>query len=399
MTAGRRLTPGLLAALGFITAVGPFAVDMYLPSFTQIGTDLAAPASSVQLTLTAFLIGIGVGQLILGPLSDRFGRRPVLVIALAVFAASGVAMAFTPTVEVFIALRLVQGLTGAAGMMLARAIAVDLSEGETAVRALSLIAMLVGLGPLIAPPIGGAVAAIAGWRGVLGVLAAISVAMFVLAVAVVPESLPPEKRHAGGVASAFARYGTLLRDGGVRGYVTVFAFGFAAMMAYISASPFVGQTVLRMPPLVYAFGFAAGAAGIVLSNLVNARVAPRVGVRRMLLVGVALSIVASVGLAVLALTGALQPATFILCAFVLTSATGLIMSNASALALARAAAARGAGAALLGSSQFLVGAIASPLVGLWGEDTAVPMALVALVASAVAAVVVLLTRPRPLPAA
>lgn len=152
MTAGRRLTPGLLAALGFITAVGPFAVDMYLPSFTQIGTELAAPASSVQLTLTAFLIGIGVGQLILGPLSDRFGRRPVLVIALAVFAASGVAMAFTPTVEVFIALRLVQGLTGAAGMMLARAIAVDLSEGETAVRALSLIAMLVGLGPLIAPP-------------------------------------------------------------------------------------------------------------------------------------------------------------------------------------------------------------------------------------------------------
>lgn len=259
--------------------------------------------------------------------------------------------------------------------------------------------MLVGLGPLIAPPIGGAVAAIAGWRGVLGVLAAISVAMFVLAVAVVPESLPPEKRHAGGVAGAFARYGTLLRDGGVRGYVTVFAFGFAAMMAYISASPFVGQTVLRMPPLVYAFGFAAGAAGIVLSNLVNARVAPRVGVRRMLLVGVALSVVASVALAVLALTGALQPATFILCAFVLTSATGLIMSNASALALARAAAARGAGAALLGSSQFLVGAIASPLVGLWGEDTAVPMALVALVASAVAAVVVLLTRPRPLPAA
>jgi DHA1 family bicyclomycin/chloramphenicol resistance-like MFS transporter len=385
-----RLTPGLLAALGFLAGIGPLATDMYLASFTDISTEFDAPASVVQLTLTGFLVGICLGQLFLGPLSDRFGRRVVLLSALTVFAASGVAVTLSVSVEMFILLRVVQGFSGAAGIVVARAIAADLSTGKTAVRALSLIAMVGALGPLIAPPIGGVVASVAGWRGVLALLAAASVAMLVVTAVVVPESLPPERRHSGGVGSAFAAFGGLLRDGAFVFYVVAFATGFAAMLAYISASPFVGQRVLGMTPVLYALSFGAGGAALVIANLLNARLAPRVGSRRMLLLGLSLTSAAAVALVALTLTGTLAIGSFIACAFVLTGGTGFTMSNTSALALARADAARGAGSALLGSTQFLVGAIASPIVGLWGEDTAVPMALVSVVCVAVAAAAVTL---------
>lgn len=376
------LTPGLLAALGFVSAVGPFATDMYLASFTDIAQDLGTVASSVQLTLTAFLIGIGTGQLVLGPLSDRWGRRPVLLSALAVFALSGAATVFSPTIGVFIALRFVQGFSGAAGVVVARAIAADLSRGADTVRALSLIATVVGLGPLLAPPIGGIVATLWGWRGVLAVLAAVSVAMLLVAALVIPESLPRSQRHAGGLGSTFRTLGGLLRDGGLTAYVLAFALAFATMMSYIAASPFVGQSVLGMSPLVYSLGFAAGAAALLLANLANARLAPRFGARRMLFVGTTLLLAASAALTALVVFDLLAPWSFIACAFAVTAGTGFTMSNASALALARSGHARGSGSALLGASQFLLGGLVSPLVGLWGEHTALPMAITMTVAAA-----------------
>ncbi|SJM56166.1 multidrug effflux MFS transporter [Gulosibacter sp. 10] len=382
-----RLTAGLLGVLGFIAAVGPFATDMYLSSFTEIATELGTGPAPVQLTLTAFLIGMSVGQLFNGPLSDRFGRRPVLLVALGVFAAASIAMVFSPAIEAFVALRLVQGLAGSAGVVIARAIATDLSAGDTAVRALSLIAMVTALGPLVAPPIGGAIATWIGWRGVLAALAVVALAMLLLALLRVPESHPPEERPPGRRLDAFRRFGGLLRDGAFTSFALAFAFGFAAMMSYISASPFVGQRVLGMSGLEYSFSFAAAGAALVLANLSNARLAPRFGVRRMLAVGIAAVLAAGVGFAALSITGALSPASFVPCAFVLTAGTGYPMANASALALARTVqASRGAGSALVGASQFAFGALASPLVGLWGERTAVPMALCVLVAGAVSAV-------------
>ena len=385
MSGAPRLTSGLVATLGFLAAVGPFATDMYLASFTEIAADLGSSASAVQLTLTAFLLGIGAGQLLLGPLSDRFGRRPVMVLSMGVFALSSVLMVFTPTIEVFVALRLVQGVAGAAGIVVARAIAVDLSEGETAVRALSLIATVTALGPLVAPPIGGAVGVLTDWRGVLIVLAAISAAMFLLAVLVVPESLPPDRRHGGGVRAIARMLGTVASTRGFGAYTLTVAAAFAGMMAYISASPFVGQEVLGMDPLVYALGFAAGALGVVSANLLNARIAPRVGPGRMLTLGVSFLLLASGILALLAITGWLRPACFIGCAVVLTAGAGFTMSNASALALARTPHMRGSGAAVLGATQFVLGGAMSPVVGAWGEDTAVPMAVIVVCAAVAAA--------------
>lgn len=384
--ARRRLTPGLLAALGFFSAVGPFATDTFLASFTDVARDFHADASGVQLTLTGFLIGIGTGQLLLGPASDRFGRRPILVWAFTVFAASSIVMVFSPTLPVFIGLRVVQGFSGAAGVVVSRAIAADLSEGETAVRALSMMATVVGLGPLLAPPVGGFVAQLWGWRAVLAVLAAIATAMLVLAVWIVPESLPPAQRHVGGIRDTVARFGMLLCDRRFAGFLIAFVGGFAAMMSYISASPFVGQQVLGMSPFVYSLSFAAGAAALLLANLVNARVAERAGPGRMLRGGVLLLVLGGLCFTAFTATHTLSAGTFILSAFLLTGGAGFTMSNATALALARADTARGSGSALLGACQFLGGGIMSPLVGLWGDDTAVPMVIAALCWGVVAVV-------------
>lgn len=380
----RGLTLGLLAVLSFLASIGPFATDMYLAAFTDIARDLGAPASSVQLTLTAFLVGMGAGQLMLGPLSDQLGRRPVLVISLSVFALASVLMVFSPNIGVFIALRAVQGIAGAAGVVVSRAIAVDLTEGAAAIRAISLIAMFVGLGPLLAPPIGGAILQLGDWRAVLATLAGLAVLMCVLAAVFVPESLPPAARHSSGLRSAVGNFGSLLRDRQFLLLIIVFGLGFGSMMAYISASPFVGQTILGMSPLVYSLAFAAGALAMILSNSINARLAGKVRPQRMLLLGTCLGFTAGIALTVLSTTATLTIPAFIACAFTLTGGTGLVMSNASALALSLAEGARGAGSALLGASQFAVGGLASPLVGAWGEHTALPMAVFVLSATAIA---------------
>ncbi len=376
MSLPRRLTPGLLAVLGYLAAVGPFAVDLYLPSFTDISSDLNAPAATVQLTLTGFLIGIAAGQLVLGPASDRFGRRRVMLAALAVFAVASIGIALAPHIAVFIGLRVVQGFAGSAGMVISRAIVVDLSERGQAVRPLSLMMTVVGLGPIIAPPIGGLLAAAWGWRGALGAVAVLAVVMFVLAAVFVPESLPPERRATGGAASVVRTFGRLLRDRAYRGYLVAFALGFAAMLAYVSASPFVAQVALGMDPVGYSLMFAIAGAALILANLVNAWLAPRVHPTRMLAIGQGLALTAGIALVVLTLTGSLAVWSFVAGAFVLCAGTGLTMSNGTALALARTESARGGASALIGASQFVAGAAVSPLVGLWGEDTALPMALI-----------------------
>lgn len=392
MSARPKFTRGLLAVLSFLAATGPFATDMYLSSFTHIAQDLGAPASSVQLTLTAFLLGMGSGQLVLGPLSDQYGRRRILLAALAVFAATSIAMVFSPTIEVLIALRFVQGFAGAAGVVISRAIAVDLTEGAESIRAISLIALFVGLGPLLAPPVGGAIAAVSDWRMVLATLAALAVAMLVLAALFVPESLARDQRHAGGLSAAARNFAKLLRDRPFVLLMCVFGLGFGGMMAYISASPFVGQVVLGMSPFVYSLAFALGALAMITANTINARLAGRVPPTRMLLLGTILALTAGVALTTLALTDTLSPAAFIACAFTLTGGTGFIMSNASALALARAREARGSGSALLGAAQFAVGGVASPIVGAWGEHTALPMALFVLAVAVLAVGGALLAR-------
>lgn len=385
-TRAPRLTPLLLGVLGYVGAVSPLATDMYLASFGSIQHDLQTSASLVQLTLAAFFLGNAVGQLTIGSLSDSLGRRTPLLVSLAIYALAGVALVFTPSIEVFIGLRLLLGFTGSAGIVLARAIAADLSEGETAVKALSLIAMVGGLGPLLAPPIGGLTHDLWGWRGTLATLAALSILMFVLAWLFIPESLPASKRRPAHLFSTYAPLRTILRTPRYVWFLTSFVFGFGAMIAYISASPFVGQNVLGMSPMQYALGFAASGTALVLSNIVNARIAAAVGPQRMLGLGIALLLLGACGMLVLSLTAALAIWSFVACAFVLTAGAGFTMSNASALAIAEAPHARGLAAALLGSLQFGISGLLMPVSGAWGEHTAVPMGVLAFVTALISAV-------------
>ncbi|MGD9607674.1 MAG: multidrug effflux MFS transporter [Leucobacter sp.] len=380
-----RLTPGLLTVLGFVAAASSLATDLYLPSLPSISNDLHAAPSLAQVTLSVFFFGIGAGQLLLGALSDSRGRRSVLLIALTVFALSGIAMSFSPGIEMLIALRLVQGFAGAAGLVLSRAIVADLSEGETAVRALSLIVMVSGLGPLLAPAIGGLTQEWWGWRGSLAALGVIGAIMLVLAWLVIPESLPPAQRTESGFRATFAPFGRLLRDGRFVALAVAFGLGFGTIMAYISASPFVGQKILGMSPFVYALSFSAAASAMLIANLVNARIAPRVGPRRMLTVSVVLLCAGSFSMLALVTTGTLTIAGLIACAFAASAGGGLMISNASALALARADYARGSGSALIGAIQFLFGGLVAPLTGLWGEETALPMAVMMAVGATLAA--------------
>lgn len=386
MTRQPSLTPLLLGVLGFMGGVSPLATDMYLASFGSIQSDLETTASMVQLTLSVFFLGIAAGQLLIGPLSDSFGRRPLLLGSLSLYALLGIALVFTPSIEMFIALRLLLGFTGSAGIVLARAIAADLSEGETAVKALSVIAMVGGLGPLLAPPIGGLTHDLWGWRGTLATLAGFSVLMVVLAWALVPETLPGSQRHPADLRATFRSFGSLVVSPRYVFFLLTFAFGFGSMIAYISASPFVGQNVLGMPPLIYALGFATSGTALVLSNIINARIAERVGPTRMLGIGIALLLIGAGGMLALVATGTLAIWSFIACAFILTGGSGITMSNASALALAAATHARGSGAALIGGLQFTLGGLLAPLVGAWGERTALPMGIVVFGAALLAAV-------------
>lgn len=389
----RGLGPGLLTLLGFLAAVGPFATDMYLASFTDIAGSLGAPASSVQLTLTAFMAGIASGQLIHGPLSDRLGRRPVLLTAMLLFALTSILMVFSPNIEVFMVLRVVQGFAGAAGIVLARAIAVDLSSGGTAVRALSLISTVVSVAPLIAPLVGGAVATFFGWRGVLAVLAVIATLMFLVTLVGVPETVPVHDRRTGGLGSMYRPMWDLVRVRFYVAHVGAFAMVFVAIMSYVAASPFVGQRILGMNEIQYGMSFAAGAAALIIANLINARIAPRTGPTRMLLLGNVLALSAGSAMALLVFTDTLSIPTFITCAFLLSGGAGLVMSNASALAFTvTTRSTRGAGAALMGASQFIFGGIATPLVGLAGEETAVPMVVCILFGVVVSLLLTLIAR-------
>ncbi|MER6558211.1 multidrug effflux MFS transporter [Streptomyces sp. NPDC001027] len=397
--ARERRRTGLLVTLvlGGLTATPPLSMDMYLPALPEVTRSLHASASTVQLTLTACLAGMALGQLVVGPMSDRWGRRRPLLAGLAVYVVATVLCALAPTVEALVGFRLVQGLAGAAGIVIARAVVRDLYDGVAMARFFSTLMLISGVAPVVAPLIGAQILRGTDWRGVFVLLAAVGLALAVLVWTRLPETLPAAGRHQGGVSEALRAMRRLLSDPPFAGYLLTGGFAFAALFAYISASPFVVQEIYGASPQTFGLLFGANSVGLVLIGQLNGKVlVGRVRLDRVLAVGLATVTAAAAALLLLTtgVFGEVGLAPVAVALFVLMSAMGVTLPNAQTLALMRVRHSAGSASALLGTSSFLIGAIASPLVGVAGERTAVPMAVVQLTAVLVAAACfVMLCRP------
>ncbi|MCX2931009.1 multidrug effflux MFS transporter [Mycobacterium sp. CVI_P3] len=378
------ISPWLLLVLALLSAVAPVSTDLYLPAFPEMTAELQASATAVQLTLTAFLLGLTFGQLMFGPLSDRLGRRRPLIVGALLCVVASVVAATAPSIGILIAARFAQGFTGAAGMVIGRAVISDLTGGEAAGRAFSLMMIVSGVAPVLAPFAGGLLVDPLGWRGILWVVCAIAVVMLISTVAVVRESHPEERRaelkaHAAQGVSPLSA----LRSRAYLANTLAFGFGFSVMMAYISASPFVYQVMVGLTPMQYGIAFGLNAAGMITVSAVSARLSQRIAGATLLGVGLGLTVTATLVLLALVLTGA--PAWLLpIPIFVAVASQGLILGNATALALAAVPRAAGSGSAGLGALQFGLGAAVSPLVGLGGEHTALPLAVVMVTLSTLA---------------
>ncbi|HEY5847472.1 MAG TPA: multidrug effflux MFS transporter [Microlunatus sp.] len=377
-----------IVVLGMLSTFGPISLDLYLPALPQLAADLDASPSEAQLTITACLLGLATGQLVAGPLSDRFGRRPPLIIGLALYLLTSLACAFAPTIESLIGLRLLQGLAGAAGLVIARAVARDLYSGRDLLIFFSRLILISGLAPVIAPVLGGQLNRVTDWRGIFGVLAAFGLVLLLAGWFGVRETLPPERRRAGGLRATLVGFAELLHDRLFVGSALSSGLAGASMFAYIAGATFVLQQLYGLSPQGFSLVFGINSLGILAMSWVGGRLATRWAPVAVLGLGLGLNLLGALGVATTTLSGAGLP-PLIGSLFVMVSAVGMIFPTATTLALADYPHQAGSASSLLGLGQYVVGAIAAPLVGIAGEQTAVPLGVVALSASLLAMAVFL----------
>jgi DHA1 family bicyclomycin/chloramphenicol resistance-like MFS transporter len=370
----------LIVALGALSAFGPLCLDMYLPALPELPGELNSTSSAAQLTLSACIIGLAVGQVITGPLSDRMGRRRPLLVGVAVFVVASALCAVTTSMTLLIVLRLVQGAAGAAGIVIGRAVIADLFAGKAAAAFFSAVASINGMAPILAPVIGGQILRLGTWRTVFWVLAGIGVVLLILAALVIRESLPPDRRSAGGLAATGTAFATLVRDRGYVGCVLAGSLVTAAMFGYISASPFLLQDRFGLSAQWFSACFALNAVGIIGATQLGRLLLRRVSSLVLLTVGVVQGLVGAALLAVTVFVG-WGLVMVLIALFVMVSAVGFALPNASAIAMDRHRRIAGSASALLGLTQFALGAVTAPLVGLGDPASGVALAVTALVAT------------------
>jgi DHA1 family bicyclomycin/chloramphenicol resistance-like MFS transporter len=360
--------------LGALSTFGPLSMDMYLPGLPALSRDLHASASLSQLTLTACMLGIAVGQLVAGPISDAHGRRRPVIAGVAGYTAASVACAFAPSIGVLIALRFAQGFVGGFGIVIARAIVRDLYEGVIAARMFAALMIVTGVAPVLAPLIGGQVLTFTSWRGVFVVLGGIGVPLLLMSIRWLGETLPESGRHSGGLVQTLGTFRGLIRARSFAPYAVSFSLSFAAMFAYIAGSSFVLEDVFHTSPQVFSLVFAVNSVGLTVAAQLGSRLLGAHSPERLLRLGLAVVALAGVGALVVTLTHAgLWP--LLVCLFALLTGNGLVLPNGVAAALAGRADGLGSASALLGVGQFGAGAVIAPLVGAAGTHNALPMAI------------------------
>ncbi|XXY53906.1 Bcr/CflA family multidrug efflux MFS transporter [Sorangium sp. So ce269] len=377
-----RKSPGFLALiLGALTALGPLSIDMYLPSLPALQRDLGTTASAVQLTLAVYFAGLGLGQLAYGPLTDRFGRKRPLYVGLALYVLASIGCALAPNVQALIALRFLQAVGGAAGQVVTRAVVRDLYGGAAAARLLSLLMLVMGAAPILAPTLGGWLLLVAGWRVIFAVLATLGLGCLALMAAALPETAV-ERTQRLDVRVIGAHLRELARDHAFVAYTLTGAFGQAGMFAYISGSPFVLIELFHVSPQHYGWIFGANAFGLIASAQVNHRLLARRSPAWLLARATAATTAVGAALLAVGISGWGGIAAVIGTLFAFVASIGFIGSNATALAMDGQGARAGLASAALGSIQFAIAAGASSLVGVLNDGSMRPMAAIMAACSA-----------------
>ncbi len=395
LSRGQRLV--YIIALGALVALGPFTIDLYLPAFPSVARDFSASDAAVQLTLTATSIGFAIGQLVIGPWSDKIGRRTPLLIATGIHVVASIGVAFAPNIDMLAVLRVVQGIGAAGGGVVAMATVRDLFGGQPLVRMLSRLALVSGLAPILAPVIGSQLLRVTDWRGIFVVLSVYGAVVLTVAALLIVETLPRSARGHAARSTARERYRALFSDRIFVGVALIGGMVFSALFAYLSSSSFLLQDVFHLNAQQFGLIFGINSIGVVLGSQTSSRIVRRFGPQWVLAIALPVMLLAAIAVGTFALLGGGLFSVLIPLFFILTGC-GFCFPIVQVLALAHHGEEAGTAASLLGAVNFgLAGAI-SPIVGVLGISTALPMAEVMTVTLTVAILSLwILVRPRSVP--
>ena len=367
--------PRWLIFVGLVTALGPISTDMYLPGFPAISTELDVSQSLVQYTVTAFLAGVAIGQLLYGPLSDRIGRKLPLCVGIVVYAVASIGCALAENISVLIVWRFAQGAGGCAGIVIGRAMVRDRFGSDGSAKAFSLMMLVVAIGPMIAPVIGGWLTGF-GWRAIFAVLSLFGALLAASVVNSIDETLVAERRTRGGVAQALARYRTMFKSTQLLSYTAVAGLMQSAIFAYVVSAPFVLIDVYGVPPQYFGFVFFANTAGLIAASQINAAIVGRFGPERILGIALLWPVGLSIALVAALLLGISSIYLVLSVLFGLLVGHGFISPNAAALGLSKHGEQAGTASAVMGIIQFGLAIVTIFITSLFEAKSALPLALV-----------------------
>ena len=381
-TSFSRWLPTLLLLL---TVFGPISMDLYLPALPALTAQLGAATSVAQLTITACLVGLAAGQLVAGPISDRFGRRGILLAGILAYIVTSALCAISPTIELLIVARFVQGLAGGVGIVIAQAAGRDVYSGGALIRFYGRLTVIGGFAAVVGPLLGGLLNTMTDWRGLFALLALIGVAILVVTLVVFRETLPLERRTAGGFGRTVRDFRMLLADRVFVGAVLNQGFLYAALFAYLAGATFVLQDVYALTPQEYALAFGLNSAGFMVFGYLAGRASERWSVRGTLTIGIAVAGLGAVGMLAAGL-GAMPLWLVIVSLFALAGGVAITSPPATTLALVGYPQVAGTASSLLGMVRFGFGGVAAPLVGIAGATSILPLGVVTVTAVVLAGV-------------
>ena len=370
----------LVVFLGMLTAITPLATDLYLPALPIMPGELNTTASNIQMTIGIMTFGVALGQLFGGPISDTMGRKVPLIIGNLLCVISGLICAYAPSIEILLLGRFLQGLTGSVGVVIAKAIARDFASGQELTKLFAMLMMVNGLAPVLAPLVGGQLLLFTTWRIIFVILAVFS-AILLIGSFLFRESLPKEKRIAGGIGTATKNYITLIKDKQFLGQTLIQFFAFGAFFAYISGSSFVYQNIFQLSAQKFSYLFGINSCGIILASAISGRVSNVVTSRQILTFSLwELTIGSLLFLVAMIFEWSLIPVTTIL--FFTVCTVSLFGSASFSMAMTNYGKMAGSASAILGFASMFAAGIVSPLVGIGGDHTGIPMGITMLVCAA-----------------